>query len=224
VSPRLAVPLILLGLACAAGRTGRELEPAELARAGDPGTLVATYDIPGSFLIRQQLRFRFGDEEGSFEAVVQKLCDEVRVVGLTPFGSPAFAIHQRGLDVRVESYLPGPWPFDPRQILLDVHRIYFVPIAEAAPPDAIYAIRHGDETLFDRWSAGRLVERTFRRVDGDPPGRIVVTYPGGVTRGSAPREVRLENERYDYEITVTTLSRTELVCAPATEDPLPASR
>ena len=31
------------------------------------GTLVATYDIPGSFLIRQQLRFRFGDQEGSFE-------------------------------------------------------------------------------------------------------------------------------------------------------------
>ncbi|MCI0548026.1 MAG: DUF3261 domain-containing protein, partial [Candidatus Rokubacteria bacterium] len=143
----------------------------------------------------------------------QKHCDEVTVVGLTPFGTPAFAIHQRGLEVRVESSLPGPWPFSPRHVLLDVHRIYFLPLAERAPPDGVHRARRGGETVSERWAAGRLLERSFESATGDPPGRIVVRYPGGATRGEAPREVHLANERHGYEIDVTTLARKALACA-----------
>jgi hypothetical protein len=200
-------PALLLALACAPGRPPREAGPPD-----HPDELVATQDIAGDFLIRQRLRFRFGDRQGSFEAVVQKRCDEVTVVGLTPLATPAFAIHQRGLEVRVESHLPGPWPFSPRHVLLDVHRIYFLPLADRTPADGVHRVRRGGETVVERWAAGRLLERSFEGVAGDPPGRVVVTYPGGATRAGMPREVRLENEAYGYRIDVTTLSRTELRC------------
>lgn len=191
-------------------------------RSVDPGALVATQDIRGDFLIRQHLRFRFGDEEGAFEAVVQKRCDELTIMGLTPFGLPAFAIHQRGLEVRVESHLPGDWPFPPRYVLLDVHRTYFVPFAELAPAGGVREIRRGAETLVERWDSGRLVERSFHSTSGDPPGRVVVTYPGGATRARTPRRTHLQNERYGYELDVTTVSRSELVCAQAAEGEQPA--
>jgi hypothetical protein len=199
---------LLLALACAARPTPREPGPAD-----GPGELVATQDIAGDFLIRQRLRFRFGDRRGSFEAVVQKHCDELTVVGLTPFGTPAFAIHQRGLEVRAESSLPEPWPFSPRHVLLDVHRIYFLPLVESAPADGVHRTRRGGEVLVERWVAGRLLKRSFESVTGDPPGRIVVSYPGGATRGEAPPVVQLANERHGYEIDVTTLAREALACA-----------
>lgn len=216
---RLATPLLLLALGCVTGpppRTGGGSE--------DPGELVATQDIPGSFLMRQLIRFRFGEEAGSFEAVIQKHCDEVTVVGLTPFGSPAFSIRQRGLQVEVESNLPGPWPFPPRHVLVDVHRIYFLPLASPAPPDGTHETLRGAETLVERWSSGRLAERSFRRVSGEPPGRVVVTYPGGATSGLTPREARLENERYGYSLHASVVSRTELPCRRDAEGEAPTGR
>jgi hypothetical protein len=200
-------PALLLALACAARPTPREADPLETQ-----GELVATQEIPGDFLLRQRLRFRFGDQQGSLEAVVQKHCDELTVVGLTPFGTPAFAIHQRGLEVRVESSLPEPWPFPPHRVLMDVHRIYFLPLAERAPADGVHRTRRSGEMVAERWVAGRLLERSFESVTGDPPGRIVVSYPGGATREEEPPVVHLANERHGYELDVSTLAREALVC------------
>ena len=83
------LPLLLL--ACGAGRA-----PLDAGMGEDAGALVSTQEIPGNFSIRQQLEYRHGEERGSFEAVLQKLCDEVVVIGFAPFGAPAFTIHQIG--------------------------------------------------------------------------------------------------------------------------------
>jgi hypothetical protein len=210
---------LLLAPACATRPPPPEAVPPDAT-----ADLVATQDIAGDFLIRQRLHFRFGDRQGSFEAVVQKHCDEVTVVGLTPFGTPAFALHQRGLDVRVESRVPGRWPFSPRRVLLDVHRIYFLPLAERAPPDGVHRVRRGGETVAERWAAGRLRERSFESATGGPPGRVVVRYRGGATQGEAPAEIHLANERYGYEIRVETIARRPLVCAREAEGDGPADR
>ena len=183
---------------------------------GDPGgtadELVPTQEIPGNFLMRQRLHFRAGDEEGDLDAVIQKHCDELTVIGLTPFGTRAFTIRQRGTQVSAESHAPGGWPFPPRRVLIDVHRIYFLPLPEAPPEQGMRQISHGAEIVQERWESQRLVERSFRRASGDPPGRIVVTYRGGTTRDAPAPEVYLENERHGYSLEVTTLSRSELTC------------
>jgi len=210
---------LLVALACAASPTPPDADAFEA-----PGELVATQEIAGDFLARQLLRFRFGDQQGALEAVLQKHCDELTLVGLTPFGTPAFAIRQRGLEVRVESSLPGPWPFSPRRVLADVHRIYFLPQAERAPADGVHRARLGGETVSERWAGGRLLERSFESATGDPPGRIVVRYPGGADRGAATREVHLTNERHGYEIDVTTLSWKALACPREAEGDAVADR
>jgi hypothetical protein len=198
----------MLLLACVAGRA-----PLDEGTGEDAGALVSTRQIPGHFSIRQQLEYRYGDARGSFEAVVQKLCDEVVVVGFAPFGAPAFTIHQRGLDVRVESHLPGLWPFSPRNILLDVHRALFLPIPETPPPDGSYATTFGGQRLRERWESGRLIERRIRRADEDDPGAIVITYVGGARRGEPAREIRFENGIHGYRSDIAIVAYEPLTCA-----------
>ena len=199
------LPILLL--ACSAGRA-----PLDEGTGEDAVALVSTHQIPGHFSIRQQLEYRYGDERGSFEAVVQKLCDEIVVIGFTPFGAPAFTIHQRGLEVRVESHLSGPWPFSPGNILLDVHRTFFLPIPETAPPDGSHATRHGRSLVRERWESGRLIERRIRPAAEDDPGEVVITYMGGAQRGAPASEIRLENGIHGYRIDIAVVTYERLTC------------
>jgi hypothetical protein len=199
------IPVLLI--ACVSGQAP---EPAASLEA--PGELVATAEIPGNFLMRQQIDYRYGEQSGSFEAVVQKHCDELTVIGLTPFGTRAFSIRQRGSEVSVESHLPGAWPFPPRYVLLDIHRSYFVPIPKNPPREGRREIPHGDGSILESWSAGRLLKRSYRPPPGGSAGRVVVTYVGGATAREPARRVRLRNERYGYHLDVTTAYRTELTC------------
>jgi len=200
------LPILLL--ACSAGRA-----PLDEGTGKGVAALVSTHQIPGHFSIRQQLKYRHGEERGSFEAVVQKLCDEVVVIGFAPFGAPAFTIHQRGLEVRIESHLPGPWPFSPSNILLDVHRTFFLPIPETPPPDGSHVTTLGDSLVRERWESGRLIERRIRRAAEDDTGAIVITYVGGARRGVPAREIRLENGIHGYQIDIAVVAYEPLTCA-----------
>ena len=178
----------------------------------EPPALVSTLEIPGDFVLRQQVAFRTGERSGSFEAVVQKHCDELVVVGLTPFGSRAFSILQRGTEVDVETHAPGAWPFPPEYILLDIHRAYLVPLPEVPPSDAVREARYGAERLTERWESGRLQERRFRSAEGGVSPAVVIRYVGGETHEHTVREIRIENGEFGYELVVRTLSRVELGC------------
>jgi hypothetical protein len=199
------IPLLLL--ACVSDHP-----PEPTARLDPSGELVTTEEIPGNFLMRQQIDFRYGEQSGSFEAVVQKHCEELTVIGFTPFGTRAFSIRQRGIEVSVEYHLPGGWPFSPRHVLLDIHRSYFVPISENPPHEETREISRGGETILESWSAERLVERRYHPGSREPAGSIVVTYVGGATARTPARRVRLHNERYGYDLDVTTVYRAELTC------------
>jgi hypothetical protein len=198
--------LALLVVACA----GADPSPAP---ARDPASmLVPTGEISGNFLMRQHLAFEAGDDRGSFEALVQKRCDELIVVGLTPFGSRAFTLRQRGLDVEIETHVEVEWPFPPRRILLDVHRVYFLPLANPPPGDGVHESRFGGEIVSERWSAGLLQQRRFRRDDGTPPQEVVVTYDDGASPDHAPIRVRVENHRFGYVLDATSVERRPLSC------------
>jgi hypothetical protein len=199
--------LPLLVLACMTDRPPLE------EKTGDRSALVSTREILGHFLMRQQLHYRFAERRSSFEAVVQKRCDEVIVIGFAPFGARAFTIHQHGLAVTVESDLPVPWPFPPGNILLDIHRTFFLPIPEAPPPDGDHESTHAGAIVRERWSSGRLIQRSIHRSPEDAFAETVITYIGGARRGPPPREIRLENRRYGYRIDVTTVAYEPLTCS-----------
>jgi hypothetical protein len=204
---RLAAGLCLLATACALQHPQLEEYSVE-----NPGELAPSDEIPGNFLMRQNLRFAAGDREGSLEVVVQKHCDEILVIGLTSFGSRVFTIRQHGTEVSAESHVSGTWPFSPENVLIDIHRVYFLPTPSPPPTDGLREIRRGSELVTERWISASLVERSFRRVSGNPPGRVVVRYDGRVPPGHPASEIRLDNERYGYQLDITTVARTELTC------------
>jgi hypothetical protein len=201
-----AAALIVLGLACAS------VDPQPETTTEPVATLVPTTEISGNFLMRQHLTFEAGDDRGSFEALVQKRCDELIIVGLTPFGSRAFTIRQHGIDVEVETHVDVAWPFPPRHILLEIHRVFLLPLATPPPPDGVHESRWGGEIVSERWISGDLRERRFRRTDGEPPEEVVVTYADGASAGHPPTRVHVDNRRFGYALDVTSVERLPLTC------------
>ena len=164
--------------------------------------------IPGTFTVRQKLSARSSHGGGSFEAVLQKKPGEVLLVGLTPYGARAFVLRQTDGDVQLTSYVPRDLPFPPTFILLDVHRVLDAWLGPALPSGE----RAGDvagEHVHERWSAGRLVERTFARlpearlaaVAAEPPVDVKITDDGDGPAGLAAL-VTLENVRFGYALTI----------------------
>ena len=45
--------------------------------------LISTEEMAGHFLLRQRIDYRFRERAGTFEAVVQKQCNQLLVIGLT---------------------------------------------------------------------------------------------------------------------------------------------
>lgn len=159
--------------------------------------------IPGAFAIRQKLTAKSAHGGGSFEAVLQKKPGEVVLVGLTPFGSRAFLLRQTAAEVQFTSYISRELPFPPSYMLLDVHRVMDAWLGPA-PADGARSGQVGDERIQERWSGGRLVQRTFTRVSnaaGQPPGDVTIAYEGAGPAGVASR-VTLANARYGYSLTI----------------------
>ena len=80
--------------------------------------------IPGQLTLRQKLAAKSAHGGGSFETILQKRPGVLRVVGLTPFGTRAFLLEQRGPTVDFTSYVPRELPFAPTFMLLDIHRVF----------------------------------------------------------------------------------------------------
>lgn len=202
---RYAFAFALFVAACGGRQHGPTL------RASDyPGELVSSEQITTNVLMRQQITARFGERETTFDAVVQVQGGVVTVVGLTPFGTRAFSIVQRGRAIEFESFTDEPLPFPPEFILLDVHRTFFVTPAGEAPSDGERRSERGGEEVVESYSEGRLVRRSFRRLDGRPAGLITVTYEGGFAMPNAPATVHFENAWFGYSLVIRTVESTAL--------------
>ncbi len=177
------------------------------------GSLISPSVYPGDFIDRQKIVALYGDRSLRFDAVLQKRGNELTLLGLTPFGSRAFVIRQTGTGVSFESFVPQTFPFPPRYILVDVHRVFFAWVLEhdAPPVDGMLEATREDEVVTEHWQGGRLLRRTFRRVDGNPQGQIVVDYDPGMARhGAPPSHVAFANGWYGYRLDIVTVSHQAL--------------
>lgn len=203
---RLAL-LALLLTACASTP-----EPAHAPLGEMPGELVPTSDIPGAFLWRQQITGEYGPRTVSFEAAVQKKADVLTVLGLTPFGTRAFVIEQRGTQFTFTKSVPDELPFPPRNMLLDIHRAWFMRLPDdAAAKDGVRTGERAGELITETWRGGRVLERRYRRLDGAPAGDVVVRYgPEGMQDLEPPAEVVIDNGWYGYRLVVKTVEQRRL--------------
>src|SRR5690606_41940002 len=71
-----------------------------ISAAVSPGELVDPSTVATDFMMRQHLQGDYGDDEIAFDAVVQKQGDTLLVLVLTPYGSRALLIEQKGLNTR----------------------------------------------------------------------------------------------------------------------------
>jgi hypothetical protein len=175
--------------------------------------LLSSEDIPGNFLLQQQIRFSWNGREGQMDAAVQSACGELTIILLTPYGTPGTVIRQRGRRVDVTSPYAGKLPFEPARILLDVQRTHFVPLPSPAPPDGSREWFFHGQRIAEIWRGGRLVERVFHSDDRADEDRVRVRYPDGATADDPPESATLESERFGYQLDVTTLSRVEVSCS-----------
>jgi hypothetical protein len=146
---------------------------------------------------------RYRDDEHSFDVVVEKVGPKLTVVGLTPFGSPAFALIQSGSHLELRAMVDRELPFPPRAVLVDINRVY-LGVADVPRADGWHVAERAAETVRERWAGGRLRERRFTR-RGGPRGVIVVRYPGGMRGLTPPRRVSLSNGWYGYSLEIETV-------------------
>lgn len=210
--------LACLALACAQAVPDAPPNAAPSAQTY-PGTLVDPTELGDDFMWRQLVTATFRRPRGelesvSFEAIVQKRGDTLSVLGMTPFGSRGFLIEQRGQDVSLRRFVDGEMPVPARFILIDIHRTFFHGIAadHAGPLDEDgfrTAIVDGEE-IRELHRDGRLIERRFRRLDGEPAGIIRIDYGPGAPATGPAELITLDNGWFGYQLVIKTLEQTRL--------------
>ncbi len=187
--------------------------PSEVTDADARAGLLSTQDLPRvAFTLRHHLRFVFGDRSGSVEAVLQKGCDHVTVVGLSPFGTRLFSVRQSGSEVIHEPTQQRAWPFPPHRMLIDIQRIYLYPLRDPPPADGAYESFVGETRVVEDWRAGRLRTRVLTVSSAQHPEHIVIRYQGSFGDGSVPSLVEFSDQTREYRLEVETISFDSRAC------------
>lgn len=175
---------------------------------GYPGELIPTDQMGRDFMARQKLAGRFGEQEFRFEAVLQLHGGKLTVLGLTPFGTKAFVLVQTGTEVEFTPLIDREIPFPPEYMLQDIHRAWLwharLPWGDAAPSEPAVTVEVAGERVSEQWGADGLVQRSFARIDGQPPGEIRIEYVGGQRSGHPAKHVVLDNGWFGYRLEIET--------------------
>lgn len=200
-----ALLLLLLLTACCGTAQPR---PEAITEDSYPWQWRDVSELPGDFLWQQSIDAKFGSKTFHLEAVLQKKDGVITLIGMTPFGSKAFALTQRGTDVTFESFVDRAPPFPPKFMLIDVQRAYF-PFAAAPDQSAeasTLASEHGGETVSESFRVGLLESRTYQRPDKQ--GAIAVRYEHW--QDGVPRDVHVDNAWFGYTMHIRTTSAQRL--------------
>ncbi len=178
--------------------------------AADPSqgakqALVPVAEIPVDFLARQRLSGRMGEHDLHSEVILQKQGDVLTLLGLTPFGTKAFSLVQRGVDTEFTSFMEVELPFPPELMLADIHRTLFVGIDEQGSVDGHRRLRMRGERIDETWQNGQLQGRVYKRRRGRPKGLIVIDYGEGMSAWTPPPKITIDNQRLGYQVTIETV-------------------
>lgn len=168
-----------------------------------PCVLHEPRSLTPDFAVDQHVVVKKGDRTGEFDGVLQKRGDELIVVGLGPMGVRAFVLRQEGATIEFEQSMGPPLPFPPRNVLVDVHRAFFKRLP-SPPADGEHQGHLDDEEVTEIWKAGSIVERRYER-PSFRPGAVRVHYgPGCTAEKCEPATVRIVNDWFTYELTITS--------------------
>jgi hypothetical protein len=201
-----AILLLVTGLACASRSSGPPAGTPPPAKRNYPGRLVPSDTLGRPFMVRQRLTPEHqGRALPTLEAVLQLHGGVLHLVGLTPLGTRAFVITQKGVAIQAENLMKETAPLEPRDVLNDIHRVFFrgLFVGKPAPPDGQHTGSDDAEHITETWRGGRLVRRAFTRPD--PPGSIDIDYagPGEVIA----RDVVLHNGWFGYQLRIVTVEQ-----------------
>jgi hypothetical protein len=203
--------LVVLLAAC---RSTGAITPPPRPRAVDSGRLVPTQELGADFSLRQRIEGRYGDKTvPAIDAVLQLRAADLQLVALTPFGTRALVIHQRGTEITTEAFIDKDKlpPIDPKDILRDIHRVLFrgLFVGKPAPADGVHTGRDGGDDVSETWRDGHLQIRTFAppgEASDTPAVRIEFDGAGPIV---APT-VRLTNLRLGYQLVIKTFDQQRL--------------
>ena len=179
-----------------------------------PGTLQPATTLATDVLWQQRITAHWGEDgQRGFDAAVQKQGATLTVIGMSPLGQAGFVMVQGPTGVTFENHTDMHLPFPARFVLLDVQRTFFpwLPAMEA-PADGERSGIVAGEQVVEIHAKGRLVERRFTRLSGQPAGSIVIRYEWGDEAAGriAPRRAVLDNGWFGYRMTVDTHSEAVL--------------
>jgi hypothetical protein len=189
---------VLALAAPACGSTGRIVRD-------DPGVLLRPSAYAGDFALDQTVTAVHAEGSETFRAVLEKRGDRLVMIGLGPHGGRAFVLTQRDGEIEFESHLPRELPFPPRFMLLDVHRTWLTGLDVPPPADGELREQIEGEERIDTWQGGRLLARSYRRLDGAIEGRIQITYEGGLSPDRSappPSRVTVDNGWFGYRLEI----------------------
>jgi len=195
VSPR---ALVLVACLAACAPRGDTKPPLPDARSLGP-----------AFLARQRVIAVVDDQRRAFDAVLQYDGRELLLLGLTPMGTKAFTVQQKGRVATSQSFVDRPLPAPAEAILLDVHWSYFLDGAAGASvqTDGWHRRRVHRLRVRERWQGGRLHERIVTPPGGEP---VHIRFDGGLPAGPMsdfPERVVLVHHGLDLRLEITTLER-----------------
>lgn len=189
-----------------------------------PGVLHDPRTLPHDFLVRQSLtvRARQGGKpdgeivEGQLDAVLQKQGDTLLILGFGPMNVKAFTLTQRGDKIELVQFMGPDLPFSPRNVIVDVHRIYFkrlppaptppAPPGSPAAPASGTAVLRGEldgEHVEETWQDGELRQAIFTRPNSRFRGAVRVELGPGCARARCePETATLRNDWFDYTLTI----------------------
>lgn len=204
------IAMLITTLTAACGPSTRDDHP-PISEDSYPWQWRDLAELPGDFLWQQSIDAKLGAHSFHLEAALQKKDGQLVLVGLTPFGSKAFALTQQGTSVSFESFVDRKPPFPPKFMLVDVQRAYW-PIAPATADGAV-ATELGAEHVDEVFAGGHLVSRTFTRAELRPDGK---PYPGAITiryddwQDDVARRVTITNDWFGYTMDIRTTSAKTL--------------
>lgn len=162
--------------------------------------------------LRQRLRFVYKDRSGSLNAVVQKTCDSLVVVGFGPFDNRLFSVHQTDRQIDFEPERREAWAFDPERILRDIRRSYFFPLQSPPPSDGVHHSEVAGVHVSEQWKSGRLFQRDITGTSASDPEHVVIIYADGFGHEGVPDRIEVRDELRAYQLEVETISSRSSAC------------